>query len=131
MYLIVQNPVSHSLINHTNSSYHNALFSVLSAQLHASQRHADGIEGLLALLQDIPIIGAALQRHASAVSPRSLWDPVDGNQPINGASFRLSKSQRLRVLKDVGLVAKDEDTVIPVAADAGIIEQPGPVRLAP
>jgi hypothetical protein len=123
----MQNPVTHSLVNHTNGSYHAALFSVLSAQLHTSQRHADGIEGLLSLLQDVPLIGAALQRHAPVVRTRSFWDHVNGEQPLNGASFRLTKSQRFRVLKDVGLVAKDEDEVIPVAVDSDIASQPGPV----
>jgi hypothetical protein len=129
----LQNPFTHSLENHTNASYHKALFSVLFAQLHSSQRHADGIEGLIALLQDVPLIGVALQRHANPSDYLNIWKELEGDSghlahqvsslsSVQAASLHFTRSQRLRVLKEVGLVRvgydEEDKEIVPVASAA-------------
>jgi hypothetical protein len=53
-----------SVAHHTLSSYYRSLFAVLSSQLHAEQRHAGGLQGLLALLRAVPMMLVAVQEHA-------------------------------------------------------------------
>lgn len=62
----VQNPFSGSVEQHMNQSYHEALCAVVSAQLEARQRHADGTQGLLSLLRDLPVMREAVDKHARA-----------------------------------------------------------------
>ena len=40
--------------HHTTTGYHNALVAIITAQLHDSSRHADGLHGLLGLLKQLP-----------------------------------------------------------------------------
>ena len=53
-----------SIKHHMLSSYYAALFAVISSQLHASKRHDNGVQGLLDLLRDVPIVRVAVKEHA-------------------------------------------------------------------
>jgi hypothetical protein len=52
--------------HHFTRAYHEALLSIVTSQLDASRSHADGLQGLLALLKEVPLVQEALQARASA-----------------------------------------------------------------
>ena len=62
---LVQTPLRRSLVHHMLDSYHRALHDVVLAQLQEDKRHADGLAGMLQLLQDVPIVRVALKHRAA------------------------------------------------------------------
>lgn len=79
--LALQSPFSRSVKNHLPDSYFQAILSVLHSQLAAETQHADGLDGLMQLLADMPLVRRALRNHAPDAVPAS---PVATAPPPNG-----------------------------------------------
>ena len=85
----MQKPFGSSVAHHMNGPYHRALFAVVTAQLSTGQRHADGVAGLLALLQDMPLVRRAVAAHARTrgISLRERLAPPPAKQATGDASL--------------------------------------------
>ena len=74
---LVQKPFTHSVRNHMLDCYHKALHDVIVAQLNEDKRHQQGLEGMLQLLQDVPIVRLALQERAAQHFAEKLTKHMD------------------------------------------------------
>ena len=52
----MQSPFSRSVQNHLPDSYFQSMLSVLCSQLDADKQHADGLQGLMLLLTEVPLV---------------------------------------------------------------------------
>ena len=88
---LFQNPFRRSLGHHMLGSYHAALHQILEAQLGQGQRHRGGLAGLLQLMEEQPIVRAALSGRAG-----SLQDAAQrsGSSESNGAAATENVSVR-------------------------------------
>ena len=88
---LFQNPFRRSLGHHMLGSYHAALHQILEAQLSQGQRHRGGLAGLLQLMEEQPIVRAALSGRAG-----SLQDAAQrsGSSESNGAAATENVSVR-------------------------------------
>lgn len=116
--LHLQRPFRKSLKHHLLSSYYASLFAVVSSQLRARKRHDDGVQGLLELLRDVPIMRVALKEHAEAndasLAKRlsRLGDMIHGSDGGEGAvgtaCARASHSEATAVAPTAGLATAAE-----------------------
>jgi Lipase (class 3) len=138
-----QSPFGGQLKDHHTVAYHRALAAVVSAQLEGARRgRAEGLQGLLALLQDAPIVRLTLQAHAheARIPLDETLDALAGVAPPQRCAEALASLPRGAALYDsaeaaADLVANvDEAQVVDVAtgADAdGVVAEQVTLQLLP
>jgi hypothetical protein len=111
----LQSPWGKSVGHHLLSSYYRSLFAVVSNQLDASVRHDDGLEGLLSLLQDVPMMRVAVKEHAeqqgiSLAERLGLGDQGSARHSIDsaGRGARSARSARANALYEAAPASAHE-----------------------
>ena len=86
-----------SVRDHSLSRYYASLAAVLLNQVEARARHEGGAEGLLQLMQDLPLTRVALREHAASKGI-SLAEQLASTQPVKvPASTQRLQTMRTRI----------------------------------